>query len=77
MGCLFFQPGPIHNFNDALKCDTLNFTRYFGKLLDAGIYLAPSQYEAMFISAAHSEEDLASTADTMQKVLLEIFNQKV
>jgi glutamate-1-semialdehyde 2,1-aminomutase len=71
MGCLFFHPDMIHNFNDALKCDTDNFARYFGKMLDAGIYLAPSQYEAMFISAAHSEEDLEYTFDTMKRVLME------
>lgn len=72
MGCLFFQHGTVHNFNDALKCDTDKFARYFAKMLDAGIYLAPSQYEAMFISAAHSEEDLEYTSDTIKKVLLEL-----
>ena len=72
MGCLFFQHGTVHNFNDALKCDTDKFARYFAKMLDAGIYLAPSQYEAMFISAAHSEEDLEYTSDTIKRVLLEL-----
>ena len=71
MGCLFFHPDTIYHFNDVLKCDTDNFARYFGKMLDAGIYLAPSQYEAIFISAAHSEEDLEYTFDTIKKVLME------
>ena len=72
MGSLFFQHGTVYNFNDALKCDTDKFARYFAKMLDAGIYLAPSQYEAMFISAAHSEEDLEYTFDTIKRVLLEL-----
>lgn len=73
MGCLFFKKGRIENYNDALKCDRKKFTRYFGKLLQAGIYIAPSQYEAMFISAAHTKEDLDYTYHTMQNVLLELY----
>jgi len=69
MGCLFFHPDKINNYHDALKCDTKKFARYFGAMLDAGVYLAPSQYEAMFISAAHSDEDLDYTLGTMKSVL--------
>jgi glutamate-1-semialdehyde 2,1-aminomutase len=70
MGCLFFTQGPVNSYREALKCDTDKFARYFSHMLDAGIYLAPSQYEAMFISAAHSEEDLEYTFDVMKRVLL-------
>jgi glutamate-1-semialdehyde 2,1-aminomutase len=72
MGCLFFSNEHVENYQQALKCDTNKFAHYFSKMLDAGIYLAPSQYEAMFISAAHSTEDLQNTFDIMKKVLLEI-----
>jgi glutamate-1-semialdehyde 2,1-aminomutase len=73
MGCLFFKEGRVENYDDALKCDSEKFTQYFGKMLEAGIYLAPPQYEAMFISAAHTTEDLEYTYAIMQKVLLELY----
>lgn len=73
MGCLFFNQNEVQNFNDALKCDTEKFSSFFNNMLDAGVYLAPSQYEAMFISAAHTQEDLDFTIDKTQKALLDIF----
>jgi glutamate-1-semialdehyde 2,1-aminomutase len=72
MGCLFFEKSKVENFQQALKCDTKKFGQYFSKMLDSGIYLAPSQYEAMFISAAHTEEELEQTFNIMKRVLLEI-----
>ena len=69
MGCLFFQPDKVENFQQALKCDTKKFGMYFAKMLDAGIYLAPSQFEAMFISAAHTDEELEQTFGAMKNVL--------
>ena len=71
MGCLFFHQEKVDNYRQALNCDTDKFRRYFSQMLDAGIYLAPSQYEAMFISAAHSEEDLEYTFKMMKRVLLD------
>lgn len=71
MGCLFFNQGKVDNYREALKCDTDKFAKYFSNMLDAGIYLAPSQYEAMFISAAHSEEQLEYTFETI-KILFPI-----
>lgn len=73
MGCLFFKEGKVENYDDALKCDRDKFTQYFKRMLQSGIYLAPSQYEAMFISAAHTTDDLDFTYSTMQKVLLELY----
>lgn len=61
MGSLFFKTGGVENFAQATESDTTMFADYFNSMLDAGIYLAPSQFEAMFISAAHDEEDLAET----------------
>ncbi len=58
MGCLFFTDRPVLNQIDASTCDTKRFARYFHAMLDSGICLPPSQFEAFFISAAHSEEDI-------------------
>jgi len=73
MGCLFFNKDNVNNFADALNCKTEKFSIFFNKLLDSGIYLAPSQYEAMFISAAHSQKDLDLTIEKTQKSLMEIY----
>ncbi len=72
MGCLFFKPGRIETYSDATESDTDMFSQYFASLLKAGVYIAPSQFEALFISAAHSEEDLAVTLDKMREVLLSL-----
>ena len=63
MFSLFFYPGPIRNTRDVEKCDFDAFKHYFHRLLDHGIYIAPSQYEVGFISLAHTEEilDIAIT----------------
>jgi glutamate-1-semialdehyde 2,1-aminomutase len=58
---LFFTPGPVVNFDDAKKSDTKAFGRYFHSMLEQGIFVAPSQYEAMFISAAHTGKDIDTT----------------
>jgi glutamate-1-semialdehyde 2,1-aminomutase len=57
----FFTPGPVADWDSAAKADTGAFGRFFGGMLDAGIYLPPSQFEAAFLSAAHSEEDIQKT----------------
>ncbi len=57
----FFQNGPVTNWTSAAKSDTEAFGRFFRALLDNGIYLPPSQFEAAFVSAAHSEEDVQRT----------------
>jgi len=61
MACLFFTDRPVRNFEDALTCDTKAFGRYYHVMLEQGIYLPPSQFEAFFLSAAHSEEDIEQT----------------
>ena len=73
MGCLFFKNGAVTNFAQATQSDTALFARYFAKMLEKGVYLAPSQFEAMFISAAHSEEDLQNTLHAGREVLEELF----
>ncbi len=57
----FFTPGPVTDWDSASKSDTKAFGRFFRNMLDAGIYLPPSQYEAAFLGAAHTEEDVKQT----------------
>jgi len=57
----FFTPGPVTDWNSASKSDTEAFGRFFRNMLDSGVYLPPSQYEAAFLSAAHTEEDVQKT----------------
>jgi glutamate-1-semialdehyde 2,1-aminomutase len=57
----FFTPGPVTDWESASKSDTEAFGRFFRNLLDSGIYLPPSQYEAAFLSAAHTEDDVKKT----------------
>jgi glutamate-1-semialdehyde 2,1-aminomutase len=57
----FFTPGPVTDWESASKSDAEAFGRFFRNMLDGGIYLPPSQYEAAFLSAAHTEEDITKT----------------
>jgi glutamate-1-semialdehyde 2,1-aminomutase len=57
----FFTAGPVRNFEEVRRCDIPRFKRFFAAMLDQGIYLAPSAYEAMFVSAAHTESDIEQT----------------
>ncbi len=66
---MFFSDKPVRNYKDALATDTEIFTRFFRGMLEEGIYLAPSAFEAAFMSAAHSEEDIARTNEAAHKVL--------
>lgn len=57
----FFAPGPVTDWASASKSDTPAFARFFRSMLDSGVYLPPSQYEAAFLGAAHTEEDIQKT----------------
>ncbi len=61
MLCLFFQPGPVYNFASAARSDTAKYAKYFSLMLKQGIYLAPSQFETVFVGAAHTPEDVEKT----------------
>jgi glutamate-1-semialdehyde 2,1-aminomutase len=65
----FFQDGPVFDWDSAAKSDTKAFPRFHRGMLEKGVYLPPSQYEAMFLSAAHSEEDISQTVDATQNSL--------
>ena len=68
MGCIFFTEGPVECFADVQKSDLELFRRYFLGMLDEGIYLAPSQFEAIFVSATHTEADIDRTIDAAKRV---------
>jgi glutamate-1-semialdehyde 2,1-aminomutase len=58
---IFFTKGPIRNYSDAKKSDTARFAKFFQEMLARGIFLPPSQYEALFVSAAHTDADIDRT----------------
>ena len=66
LGCIFFTQGPVTNHPEAKTADTEAFGSYCRYLLDRGIYCAPSQFEAMFLSMAHGDEELNRTLDTIR-----------
>ena len=63
---IFFTGDAVTDYESATHSDTKQYADYFGYLLDRGIYVAPSQFEAMFLSDAHSKEDLERTIDVMR-----------
>jgi len=67
MFTMFFTPDPVTDWESAKKCDTARFGRYFHFMLERGIYLAPSQFEAAFLSTAHSEEDIRYTVNAARE----------
>jgi glutamate-1-semialdehyde 2,1-aminomutase len=69
MMTLFFSNEPVIDFKTAAKCDTAIFARWFKEMLNQGIYLAPSQFEAAFVSMAHSEDDIAKTLEAAESTL--------
>lgn len=65
----FFTEGPVHNYEDAKKSDLAKFSRFHRGMLERGIYLAPSQFEAGFTSLAHTEEDIDRTLAAARDVM--------
>ena len=66
---MFFTGGPVHNYEDAKKADTAKFGRFHRGMLERGVYLAPSQYEAGFTSLAHTDADIERTLAIAKEVL--------
>lgn len=66
---LFFTSVRVTDYESAVSSDTASYARYFGYLLDHGIYAAPSQFEAMFLSDAHTEEDVETTCRVIRDFL--------
>jgi glutamate-1-semialdehyde 2,1-aminomutase len=74
MFSLFFVEGPVHNFADVCKTDRTFFNQFFWGMLNRGIYLAPSPFEASFTSICHTEPEIATTLAAMEATLTEILN---
>lgn len=66
---MFFTPGPVCNFDEAKTSDTDRFARYYRKMLENGVYLAPSQFEAVFVSAAHDTADIDQTLSAAEDAM--------
>lgn len=69
MVCAFFTDGPVCDFASATASDTQRYAAYFRYLLEHSVYVAPSQYETMFLSAAHNERHIAYTLEVMRAAL--------
>ncbi|HOX01708.1 MAG TPA: glutamate-1-semialdehyde 2,1-aminomutase [Candidatus Paceibacterota bacterium] len=69
MFCAYFTDQPVDRLSDALKSDRARFAKYFHGMLEEGIYVAPSQFEAGFLSAAHTEADIDATIRAAAKAL--------
>ena len=69
ISCLFFADQPVYNLADAMNADLERFKKYFHGMLTEGVYLAPSAFEAAFLSAAHTPEDIDLTIEAAEKVM--------
>jgi glutamate-1-semialdehyde 2,1-aminomutase len=76
MASLFFSPDPVTDWHTAAKSDREAFKRFFWGMLGRGFYLAPSPFEALFLSTAHTEEDIEQTVENASQVLDEVFSEK-
>jgi glutamate-1-semialdehyde 2,1-aminomutase len=69
MVCAFFTDTPVINYETAKTSDMQQFNKVFGSLLDHGVSIAPSQFEGMFVSLAHSDEDIDETIHAYREAL--------
>ena len=69
MFSVFFQSGPVSSYEDALQSDRGNFSEFFKRMLDQGVYLAPSQFESWFLSTADGETEIAETIRAARRSL--------
>jgi len=72
MACMFFTDGPVRNFAEAKRSDTSRYAKWFHAMLNNGVYLAPSQFEASFISSAHSDEIIDRTLAAAQNAVTQL-----
>ena len=66
---VFFHPGPVSSYEEALQSDKSAFTKFFGHMLDEGIYLAPSPFESWFVSTAHGAAEIEKTIISVRRSL--------
>lgn len=69
LSTIFFTLGPVRNYADAKRSDTKRYARFFREMLDRGIFLAPSQFEATFVSASHTTADIDRTVAAARESL--------
>jgi glutamate-1-semialdehyde 2,1-aminomutase len=69
LSTIFFTAEPVRNYADAKRSDTKRYAQFFREMLDRGIFLAPSQFEATFVSAAHTVADIDRTIEAAQESL--------
>ena len=62
---VFFNDERVKSYDEARACNTESYGRYYRHMLQSGIYTAPSQFEAMFVSYAHTDEDIAKTIEAI------------
>lgn len=72
LSTIFFRPGGVRSNAEAKEADTATYARYFRGMIERGIYLPPSQFECIFLSMAHTQEDFDRTASAMDEVLREV-----
>jgi glutamate-1-semialdehyde 2,1-aminomutase len=75
-GLFFTQEPKVLSYRQVMACDVGRFRRFFHRMLDAGIYLAPSAYEAGFVSAAHGEAEIAATIDAARRAFAGIATER-
>ena len=71
-GLFFTSEQPVTSYRQVMACDVARFRKFFHRMLEAGVYLAPSAYEAGFISAAHGEAEIAATVDAARRAFAAI-----
>jgi glutamate-1-semialdehyde 2,1-aminomutase len=69
---IFFKGGGVNNFRDVMKSDANMFKKFFKTVLNDGLFIAPSQYEAMFLSSRHTKADLDKTVFVIKKAVKEV-----
>lgn len=69
MACAFFHDGPVKNYEDATQSDTKRYAKFFWSMLESGVYLAPSQFEAMFTSSEHGPAEIDQTLTAARNAL--------
>lgn len=73
MVCPFFTKGPIRSYDNVSGCDTVKYAEFFRKMLSLGVLIPPAQFEGFFLSAAHSEQDIADTLTAADQALKAIY----
>jgi glutamate-1-semialdehyde 2,1-aminomutase len=69
---LYFSATPPRSYAEVMQCDKEKFNHFFHAMLDEGVYLAPSAFEAGFVSAAHSADDIAKTVAAASRVFAKL-----